>query len=61
MVKHRATVGGPQPAELDRMLKTTNKNLAQQNDWIKESASGLMLHSLTLTMTLKSSSEVANR
>jgi argininosuccinate lyase len=36
IVKHRATVGGPQPAEMDRMLKAANKNLAQQDEWIKE-------------------------
>jgi argininosuccinate lyase len=39
IVKHRATVGGPQPIEMDRMLKAANKNLAQQNEWIKDKRS----------------------
>jgi argininosuccinate lyase len=41
IVIHRATVGGPQPAEMVRMLKAANKNLAQQNDWIKEKRVGI--------------------
>ena len=36
IVNSRATVGGSQPAELDRMLKIANKKLAGQDDWIKE-------------------------
>jgi argininosuccinate lyase len=36
IVKHRATVGGPQPTEMDRMLKAANNNLMQQNAWITE-------------------------
>jgi argininosuccinate lyase len=36
IVKHRATVGGPQPAEMDRMLKAASQNLAHQDGWIKE-------------------------
>ncbi len=35
IVANRATVGGPQPAELDRMLKDANRKLAEQNAWIK--------------------------
>ncbi len=36
IVKNRATVGGPQPAEMARMLKAANQKLAQQTAWIKE-------------------------
>ena len=36
IVNNRATVGGPQPAELDRMLKLANKKLVEQDTWIKE-------------------------
>jgi argininosuccinate lyase len=36
IVNNRATVGGPQPAELDRMLKLANQKLAEQDAWIKE-------------------------
>jgi argininosuccinate lyase len=36
IVSHRATVGGPQPAEMDRMLKAARQRLAQQDAWIKE-------------------------
>ena len=36
IVNSRATVGGPQPAELDRMLKIANQKLAEQDAWIKE-------------------------
>ncbi|MGE4526978.1 MAG: argininosuccinate lyase [Rhodospirillaceae bacterium] len=35
IVANRATVGGPQPAELDRMLKEANRKLAEQDAWIK--------------------------
>ncbi|MGI4855882.1 MAG: argininosuccinate lyase, partial [Janthinobacterium lividum] len=35
IVNHRATVGGPQPAEMARMLKDARARLAQQNDWIQ--------------------------
>ncbi|WP_337998080.1 argininosuccinate lyase [Oleispirillum naphthae] len=35
IVANRATAGGPQPAELDRMLKEANKKLAEQDAWIK--------------------------
>jgi argininosuccinate lyase len=34
IVKNRATVGGPQPAEMDRMLKAARQTLAQQATWI---------------------------
>jgi argininosuccinate lyase len=36
IIKNRASVGGPQPVEMDRMLKASRNNLAQQGDWIKE-------------------------
>jgi argininosuccinate lyase len=36
IVRHRATVGGPQPAEMERMLKASKQRLAQQDTWIKE-------------------------
>ena len=36
IVNSRATVGGSQPAELDRMLKLANQKLAEQDAWIKE-------------------------
>ena len=36
IVNNRATIGGPQPAELDRMLKLANKKIAQQSVWIEE-------------------------
>ncbi|MCT9071229.1 argininosuccinate lyase [Cupriavidus gilardii] len=36
IVRHRATVGGPQPAEMERMLKAAKQSLAQQDAWIKE-------------------------
>lgn len=36
IVKNRATTGGPQPAEMERMLKEANANIARENDWIKE-------------------------
>ena len=36
IVNSRATVGGSQPAELDRMLKIANQKLAEQDAWIKE-------------------------
>ncbi|MGV2909455.1 argininosuccinate lyase [Achromobacter sp. AGC25] len=36
IVKNRATSGGPQPAEMDRMLKAAREQLASQGKWIKE-------------------------
>jgi argininosuccinate lyase len=36
IVKDRATVGGPQPAEMERMLKDAKLRIAKQTDWIKE-------------------------
>jgi argininosuccinate lyase len=36
IVSHRATIGGPQPAEMARMLKAANDKLAQQDAWIKQ-------------------------
>lgn len=34
IVKNRATLGGPQPAEMERMLKAARQSLAQQSEWI---------------------------
>jgi len=39
IVNHRATIGGPQPAEMARMLKAANEKLAQQDAWIKQKRS----------------------
>lgn len=36
IVNNRATVGGPQPAELERMLKLSSQKLMEQEAWIKE-------------------------
>ena len=36
IVRHRASAGGPQPAEMARMLKAAQQKLAQQSDWIRE-------------------------
>lgn len=36
IVAHRATIGGPQPAEMARMLKEATQRLARQDAWIKE-------------------------
>jgi argininosuccinate lyase len=36
IVRNRATVGGPQPAEMARMLKAANQKLAQQAAWTRE-------------------------
>jgi len=35
IIKNRASVGGPQPVEMARMLKAATQNLAQQSEWIK--------------------------
>jgi len=35
IVKNRATAGGPQPAEMERMLKEATQRVAQQEAWIK--------------------------
>jgi argininosuccinate lyase len=35
IVRNRATAGGPQPAEMDRMLKASQASLAQQGEWVK--------------------------
>jgi argininosuccinate lyase len=34
IVRNRETVGGPQPAEMQRMLKLAHEQLAQQGQWI---------------------------
>lgn len=36
IVNNRATSGGPQPAEMARMLKAARQKLAQQDAWVKE-------------------------
>ena len=36
IVKDRATSGGPQPAEMARMLKEARARLATQSDWVQE-------------------------
>jgi argininosuccinate lyase len=36
IVNARATAGGPQPAEMDKMLKAAKQRLAQQDAWVKE-------------------------
>lgn len=36
IVKHRASAGGPQPAEMARMLKASQQRLMQQGEWIKD-------------------------
>jgi argininosuccinate lyase len=35
IVRNRATTGGPQPAEMERMLKASKEELARQREWIK--------------------------
>jgi argininosuccinate lyase len=35
IVKNRATAGGPQPVEMERMLKEATQRVAQQDAWIK--------------------------
>jgi argininosuccinate lyase len=34
IVRNRATSGGPQPAEMERMLKAAKQKVAQQTEWI---------------------------
>jgi argininosuccinate lyase len=34
IVKNRVTLGGPQPAEMERMLKAARQSLTQQGEWI---------------------------
>lgn len=36
IVNNRRTVGGPQPAEMERMLSAASAKLTQQDDWVKE-------------------------
>ncbi|MOA26480.1 hypothetical protein D3C78_1472770 [compost metagenome] len=36
IVKNRATIGGPQPAEMDRMLKEARAQLSEQGKWIQD-------------------------
>ncbi len=36
IINNRATAGGPQPAEMARMLKVANQKLYQQNAWIND-------------------------
>ena len=35
IINNRASVGGPQPAEMARMLNAANQSLTLQGDWIK--------------------------
>jgi argininosuccinate lyase len=35
IVRHRATAGGPQPAEMARMVAEAKQSLAEQDQWIK--------------------------
>lgn len=39
IVNNCATVGGPQPAEMDRMLAGSNAKLAQQEAYVKQTRS----------------------
>jgi argininosuccinate lyase len=36
IVNNRASAGGPQPAEMQRMLKAAKQKLAGQNDWVAQ-------------------------
>ena len=36
IVRNRASAGGPQPAEMTRMLKAARDKLAQQSEWIAQ-------------------------
>lgn len=36
IVRNRASAGGPQPAEMARMLNASRQRLAQQGEWIKD-------------------------
>jgi argininosuccinate lyase len=36
IVKHRMSAGGPQPAEMERMLSASRQKLSRQGEWIKE-------------------------
>lgn len=36
IVKHRMSTGGPQPAEMERMLSASRQKLSRQGEWIKE-------------------------
>lgn len=36
IIRNRASVGGPQPAEMERMLKAAKQRLAQQGEWVRE-------------------------
>jgi argininosuccinate lyase len=36
IVNNRRTIGGPQPAEMERMLSAANTRLEQQDEWIKQ-------------------------
>ncbi|MEO7743270.1 MAG: lyase family protein [Usitatibacter sp.] len=37
IVRNRATVGGPQPAEMKRLLALSTRNIAEQGQWIRSS------------------------
>jgi argininosuccinate lyase len=36
IINNRASAGGPQPAEMQRMLKAASEKLAKQNDWVAQ-------------------------
>lgn len=36
IIRNRASAGGPQPAEMARMLKVARTQLAQQGEWIRD-------------------------
>ena len=36
IVKNRATVGGPQPKEMERMIKAAGEKVAMQETWAQE-------------------------
>ena len=39
IIRNRASVGGPQPAEMERMLKAARQTLAQHGEWVAASRS----------------------
>ena len=36
IINNRASAGGPQPAEMQRMVKAAKERLARQNDWVAQ-------------------------
>jgi argininosuccinate lyase len=41
IIRNRATAGGPQPAEMVRMLAAARQNLAEQEGWIRARREGI--------------------